>query len=417
MIAAIRRRALIVWFVIEVSTGAALLFCFFPHSRGLAAEADLRPGDVIGPANWRRVEGLVGENLLNRIKQGYTFRIKKGRIVGPPKEYTEASARYAGEVKLAPNGELVNYLAGSPFPNVQVDDSKVGLKMAWNFYWRWLGDDYKTGGGTGEGKIIRYAIESNGAERRADVLHHTIKTRGRVTLSSKPVLAGYEHVDWMQVRADEYPRDTAGTTTLEIRYADSKREDDLYIYVPSIRRVRRAPPIQRCATIAPSEFNFDDINSFGGKVTDFNYRFLGRSKMLANLAQERIPFRRKSGDYLPLDEDWEVVDAYGLEITPKDATYCYPRKVIYFDTHTYEAFWTMIWDGGGHYWKEQFALRSVVRLSDGQEALSVGTVVITNVKNGRSTLVDAVRSYNQGYQPSLFTLATLQTVMRGGAIR
>jgi hypothetical protein len=83
----------------------------------------------------------------------------------------------------------------------------------------------------------------------------------------------------------------------------------------------------------------------------------------------------------------------------------------------YEAFWTMIWDEKGNYWKEQFALRSVVKLPDGQEALSVGTVVITNLKNGRTTIVDAVRTYNQGYQPSLFTLATLQTVMRGGAIR
>jgi len=204
---------------------------------------------------------------------------------------------------------------------------------------------------------------------------------------------------------------------LEIRYADPKREDDLYIYVPSIRRVRRAPPIQRCATIAPSEFNFDDINSFSGKVTDFNYRFLGRSKMLGNLAQEQVPFQRKSGDYLPLKDSWEVIEAYGLEITPKDPSYCYPRKVVYFDTQNFESLWTMIWDAKGNYWKEQFAFRSPVKLPDGQQALSVGTVVIVNVQNGRSTLVDAVRSYNQGYQPSLFTLATLQTVMRGGAIR
>jgi len=77
----------------------------------------------------------------------------------------------------------------------------------------------------------------------------------------------------------------------------------------------------------------------------------------------------------------------------------------------------MIWDGSGKYWKEQFALRSPVKLPDGQQVLSVGTVAIANLQNGRSTLVDAVRAYNQGYQPSLFTLATLQTVMRGGAIR
>ena len=395
----------------------AIFFLLVNFSLAAANDAELKPGDTIGPENWEKAKGMVGENLLNRIKQGYTLRIKPGRSIGVPKEFNVATTRYSGQVKLESNGELLNYVAGLPFPNVHLDDPQIGLKMAWNFYWRWVGDDYKTGGGTGGGKIIRYAIEKDGSERRAEVLHHTIKTRGRVTLDSKPWLDGYEHIDWMQLRADEYPRDTAGTTTLEIRYADAKREDDLYIYVPSIRRVRRAPPIQRCATIAPSEFNFDDINSFGGKITDFNYRFLGRSRMLGNFAQEQVPFYRKIGDYLPLKESWEIVETYGLEITPKDANYCYPRKVIYFDTQSFETFWTMIWDAKGNYWKEQFALRSPVTLTDGQVALSVGTVVIINVQNGRSTLVDAVRTYNEGYQPSLFTLATLQTVMRGGAIR
>jgi hypothetical protein len=393
-------------------------FSFPGFARGLwAAEVDLKPGDTIGPQNWWKAQGMVGENVLSRIKQGYTFRIKQGRSIGVPKEYNAATGRYSGESRLGSNGELLNYVAGLPFPDVHLTDPQVGLKMAWNFYWRWIGDDYRTGGGTGGGKIVRYAIEKDGSERRAEVLHHTIKTRGRVSLDMKPQIDGYEHIDWMQLRADEYPRDTAGTTTLEIRYGDPKREDDLYIYVPSIRRVRRAPPILRCATIAPSEFNFDDINSFSAKITDFNYRFLGTSKMLGNLAQEQIPFQRKSGDYLPLKESWEVVEAYGLEITPKDPNYCYPRKIIYFDTQTFESLWTMIWDAKGSYWKEQFAFRSPVTLNDGQLALSVGTVVIINVQNGRSTLVDAVRAYNQGYQPSLFTLATLQTVMRGGAIR
>ena len=77
----------------------------------------------------------------------------------------------------------------------------------------------------------------------------------------------------------------------------------------------------------------------------------------------------------------------------------------------------MTWDAQGNYWKEAFSFRTVVKLTDGQEAISVGTAVIANFQNGRSTLVDAVRSYNQGYQPTLFTLATLQTVMRGGSLR
>ena len=64
----------------------------------------------------------------------------------------------------------------------------------------------------------------------------------------------------------------------------------------------------------------------------------------------------------------------------------------------FEAFWTMIWDAKGNYWKEQFAFRSPVKLTDGQPILSVGTVVIINVQNGRITLVTL-----SGLQPRLST--------------
>lgn len=401
----------------QIGAVLAILLCVQLTPAAFLGSEELKPGDTVGPHNWQKVQGMVGENLLNRIKHGYTFTIKQGRPVDTPKEYRAATNRYSNRVRLGSDGELVNYVAGLPFPDIRVNDPQAGLRLIWNFYWRWLGDDYKTGGGTAEGRIVRHAIEKNGFERRADVLHHSIKTRGRVHLDAKPVLPGYEHIDWMQLRADEYPRDTAGTTTLEIRYSDPKREDDLYVYVPSIRRVRRAPPIQRCATIAPSEFNFDDINNFNAKIADFNFRLLGRLRMLGNFSQEHIPFARKTGDYLPLKESWEIIDAYGIEITPKNPSYCYPRKVIFLDDRHYEVLWSMTWDAQGRYWKEAFSFRTPVTLPDGQVGQSVGSVVIANVQNGRSTLIDAVRTYNHGYRPTLFTLATLQTVMRGGALR
>jgi Protein of unknown function (DUF1329) len=397
--------------------GLALCLILCSPSRGRGDDIALKPGDTIGPHNWQKVQGMVGENFLNRIKGGYTFKIKAPKVYGPLREFVEATERHSGQVRLGPNGELVNYVAGLPFPNFNPNDPQVGLKLAWNFYWRWLGDDLKEGGRTRTGRIIRDAIERDGSERRADITDHAIKTRGRVTLDPKFTIPGYEHIDWMQLRVDEYPRDTSGTTTLEIRYADPKREDDLYIYVPSLRRVRRAPPVQRCATIAPSEFNFDDIRSFNGKITDFTYKFLGEKKMLANFSQEQAPFRRKKGDYLPLEEEWEVQEAYVLEITPKDTSYCYPKKVIYIDKVFWESFWGMVWDRNGNLWKEHFAFRTPVKLPDGREVPSTGTIVIINLQNGRSTVLTSVRAYNQGYQPTLFTLATLQTVMRGGSIR
>jgi hypothetical protein len=395
----------------------AIFFLLLNFSLARANEGDLKPGDTVGPHNWQKVQGMVGENFLNRIKQGYTFKIKEPKNFNPPKEYLEATEKYSGRVRLGSNGELLNYVAGLPFTKLNTNDPEAGLKLAWNFYWRWLGDDYKNGGSTKEGRVIRDVIEADGSERRGTVVAHSLLTRSRLAIEPKPVIPGYDHIDWMQLRADEYPRDTSGTTTLEIRYADAARDDDFYIFVPSIRRVRRAPPLQRCATIAPSEFNFDDINTFNGKVTNFNYRLLGEKTVLGNFLQESLPFRRRQGDYLPLDEGWQVHDVYVLEITPKDSSYCYPRKVLYIEKISFQSIWSAVWDAKGHYWKETFTFYTPVGLPGGQTVISVGTVVIVNVQNRRSTVLTAPRTFNQGYQPTLFTLATLQTVMRGGSIR
>lgn len=394
-----------------------LLTCFLALSFNCSGStAELRPGDVVGPHNWRKVKDMVGDNLLKRIKQGYTFEIKETYHYDQLEEYLEATRKHSRKVKLGIDGALLNYVAGIPFPDVDPADPRVGVKLAWNFYWRWLGDDFKDGGGTRQEKVIRHAIERDGSERRGAVVNHVLRTRGRVTLNPRPFIPGYGHIDWMLLRADEYPRDTSGTTTLEIRYSDPNVADDLYVYVPSIRRVRRVPPIQRCSTLAPTEFNWDDINSFNGKLTNFNYRFLGEKKMLSNLAQEHRPVRRKRGDYLPLDEEWEVRDTYALEISPKSSDYCYPKKVIYIDKMIGEVIWVMIWDRDGNYWKEQFSFRTPVRLPDGRIVWSGETVVMVNVKNGRATVLTNTRRYNQGYKPSLFSLATLQKVLRGGSI-
>lgn len=391
------------------------LFCPASWSRG--AEADLKPGSIVGPQNWEAVSGMAGESFLGRIRSGYSFQLNESRPRRAPKEYVLATQKYSSQVTLGASGELSNYVAGLPFPNLNPNDPQAGLKLAWNFARRWAGDDFKEGGGTITGKATSYTIERDGSERKSQVIRHEIKTRGRVTLHPKPSIPGYEHIDWMNIRADEYPRDTSGTTTLETRYIDPNRDDDLYIYVPSIRRVRRAPPIQRCATLAPTEFTFDDVNSFNGKITSFNYKVLGQARMLGNLSQREVPFERRNGDYLPLKEGWEIIDTYALEITPKDPDYCYPKKILYIDQLTYQAVWVIVRDTKGNLWKEQFNLYTRVKLPGGEEVISSAAPVIVNVRNGRTTVLSTTRAFNQGYQPSFFTFATLQTVMRGGSLR
>ena len=393
-----------------------LFLVFLPLNIG-SAEVDLQPGDTIGPHNWERIKGMAGENFISRVKQGYTFQIKRPTRYQPPREYVEATIKYAGRVRLGPGGELLNHVAGSPFPKIDPRDPQAGQKIAWNFYWRWQGDDFKNGGGTEAGKVIRYAIEKDGSERRADFGSYFLFPHTRVSLDPKPVIPGYEHIDSIQLRIDSYPRDRSGTTILEIRYTDPKRADDLYIYIPTLRRIRRSTTTQRCQTLAPTEFNLDDIDFFRGKITDFNYRLLGEKKALTNYTQENVPYHRKKGDYLPIDEKWEVHDVYVLEITPKDPSYCYPKKVLWIDKVAWETTWGMIWDKKGEYWKEMALFRIPGKLPDGQVIWQQGTGYLINVQNGRSSVLTTTRLYNQGLSTSLFTLATMQRINRLGRVK
>ena len=171
------------------------------------------------------------------------------------------------------------------------------------------------------------------------------------------MIPGYEHIDWMQIIADEYPRDSAGTTVLEMRYASPHTEDDFFVYVPSIRRIRRVPPVQRCTTLAPGEFNYDDVDSFNGKITDFKYKLLGERECWATFLKSSCPFAARPGDYLPFHEQWEIHDTYVLEITPKNSEYCYPRKVLSLDRNPFRDPLDDDMDRQGRYWKEQFAFR------------------------------------------------------------
>ena len=104
----------------------------------IAAETDLKPGEVISSQNWQKVQGMVGENFLNRIKAGYKIQIKESKVYRPLKECIEATEKYSGKVGLGANSELLNYVSGQPFPKFDPGDPQIGQKLAWNFFYRWL---------------------------------------------------------------------------------------------------------------------------------------------------------------------------------------------------------------------------------------------------------------------------------------
>src|SRR5216683_6553507 len=122
---------------------ASLLFAltlFLPF----AARAQVKPGDEITPDSAQKVKDLLSPATYWAVTKGMHMKIAAPQRVDWPPPFKEATEKYSAQVRLSPDHRsLVGYVAGQPFPLIDVNDPDVAIKLAWNLQFRpLLGDDF-----------------------------------------------------------------------------------------------------------------------------------------------------------------------------------------------------------------------------------------------------------------------------------
>src|SRR5438094_302982 len=104
---------------------------------GPPAHADVSPGDRITDQNIDKVKDLISPGLEWCIRHGFPLTIVETKRVEWPTAYKEATEKYSGQVKLRPDGlQLLNYVAGHPFPKLDPQDPQVAVKIMWNYEYK-----------------------------------------------------------------------------------------------------------------------------------------------------------------------------------------------------------------------------------------------------------------------------------------
>ncbi len=99
------------------------------------------------------------------------------------------------------------------------------------------------------------------------------------------------------------PKDVSGTKTLT--YTHRKGDDDQWIYLPSVARVKRLTSSNKSGPFMGSEFAFEDLTSF--EVEKFDYKFIKEETL--------------NGSKMAI-----------VELTPKDTKSGYSKKIVYYNT-------------------------------------------------------------------------------------
>jgi len=310
--------------------------------------------DFLPPEFWENREFFFFEGMQLEVGPIY-------KNYPPAPEYAAASERYGGQAKIGLDGALVGYTAGLPFPAIDCEgDPEAGAKLIWNFTKRWEGDGSRskwsyTYWDRGEQLPLYY-------EGLAKFINLIQRVEAQYDDSQHSYFPSEKRMQVSGIEV-EAPFDARGIQVLTYRYASADgplaqaRNDDTWVYVPDLRRVRRISTAQRTDSVQGTDFTRDDLRSFDGIPPQYEWKCLGRKDVIA-------PFNTRSlaypyGDtynfgpygFSFANDRWELRHAYVIRFDPRNEDHPYHHKDIYIDADTWEPLYSFAYDRKREIWK------------------------------------------------------------------
>ncbi len=176
------------------------------------------------------------------------------------------------------------------------------------------------------------------------------------------------------------PEDVEGTGVLVFDH--EAKADDIWIYLPALRKTRRVVSSERTQSFMGSEFTYGDLNI--PVLTEYSYKYLG-------------------------EEDQGGERCYKIEVTPKPGTKDgYQRKVYWISKKSYAVRRGLYYDGSGGLLKE--LLTQDVRLLDADhQRWRTTRMEMINKQNGRrSVFVTRQVAFKPDTKDEFFTTRYLE---------
>ena len=337
-----------------VVVSIASLFLMIPS---FAMGVEPKPGDVINSGNIDQYQDYFPMFMQRYIKDGWGFekpvviKVKAQNPAPWTKGYIKASKENMKTCKLTADGLLEGYNGcGSPFPEPK--EPNIATKIMWNQFYKDFPDDWlipncylSVTKRKGSGRIT---INENQYEQ----LYFAHRTQAEPI----PELDNPKGLYYANKLNSRTPPNK-DMVTLTWRYKDPLKYDDMWTYVPTLRRTLRLVSSERANPIRGSPYTWDDIFGFDGKIPLFTYKLMGEQTVLSLLNQKIVAEKVERTNqewWHPVvwqNEEFELRDVYVIEIKSKDPRYPQSKKTAWVDKKKFIVRYAQMYDKGGEFWK------------------------------------------------------------------
>jgi hypothetical protein len=372
----------------SVAGAAQAQIKFDPSNYNTLVSADspdtIPPGTRITLENWQRYQKFMPIGVQAMFSQRYPFKIGDGpefaMEVGPTvsiplaKRLKEDTEKYAGQTRLTKveSGGYTTegYVAGVPFPKPSGD--LFGQEVLYNAFFGFIPP------------IYRYTTMTSLIDRFENIFpQYTEVVYWRLSHISDPGSPINPPYGNGYLQTTRYfvlsPEQTRYTTQLAQQPDDPQKVQEIYVFLPSLRRSLRLSSAARCSPILGTDWVQDD-NSDGMafQIPNFNVKFLGQKKILF-IVHGDVPGMYNNQNYLLKSSmpawpsakvgKWELRNVMVVDTSPLPALggYCYGHKVGYIDPDT----WTQVawdfYDNNQKFWKFNMIPMTPLKIDTGDE--------------------------------------------------
>jgi hypothetical protein len=326
-------------------------------------------GTVIDASNINSYKNIVVSQLDEMITAGhYTIKIGEPVSVLPHHAYIEATIEHLGKTALDDKpGVVLNYVAGRPFPEApSLDDSRAGDKLAWNMRYTYAYDSGEVNDFFWKYKDMR----KEKIERTLSFYSSILRFKHRHVEEPVPDLpknpSDLYNALYLKVLS---PPDLRGTQLLVHRLEDDTKQEQVWMYVATHRRVRRLASGQTTDAFLGSDIMIEDFLGYNGRIKDQKWTYIGVEwKLLPYFNHDELPLvdiNSQSDGYQFVgltgkgkcfpDVTWHVRKVYVLDAEPHDEQHPLSKRRFYVDAQTMQPAYGNIYDRAGKLWKVAIA--------------------------------------------------------------
>src|SRR5215468_7032462 len=369
----------------------------------------------------------AGEYVLNvvpvdaqRFRANYTERFWKASAANQGKFGLDPET---GGLTDAASGKIPERFFGLPFPTVQASDPQAGTKIVHNYRARRMQMD---------GDVHTFDLSdvtlSGEVVRTVKIL---LSQRYYVGTSADPPAPLPDNTESRQLGAALAPKDLEGVGVLIWRINDWTTWDQVWAFLPTIRRVRRVRSSTRGDRVPGFEVQGDDADCYDNKTTYFTWKLVGEGEVIGPIGTDNpypfalrdeppsrrvmdVPYNKAvfetphatGAGWWTLDNAFIKRPVWIVEGTPKDPYYEAGKIVMYIDRDLYHGYYKLTFSKAGELYRTNFCGQAWGRSKDGSFAAPSALLMLgVNEKENRGTPAGRFtkETFERGFAEKWFT--------------